>query len=274
MPPKHHHAGHRNRLRARFTENPEVLPDHEILELILFYALPQKDTNETAHKLLARFGSLSGVLYAPLEQIRTVEGLGDVSATMFSAMKELFHRVLKESQMRRNAKRPVYNANVVGACFLSRFANLTRERVLIIGLNSSYQVVADAWIAEGTRDKATFVISDILEFVVRHKIHSLVLAHNHLSGVGLPSIEDFKATDDVELALSLIDIPLVDHLIFEGRGDFVSLEQSKDLRKDKPQFLVQVRDAAKGSDTDNSVPRYQELLAEIVKKKQTNQSNS
>ena len=274
MPPKHHHAGHRSRLRARFTANPTVLPDHEILELLLFYALPQKDTNEIAHKLLERFGTLSGVLYAPVEQICTVEGLGDISATMFPVMKELFSRVMRESHGRKKVRKPIYDANAVGALFLPRFANLKRERVMIIGMNNSFHVIADEWIAEGSRDTASFVITDILEFIVRYKPHCLVLAHNHLSGVGLPSSEDFKATEDVEVALKLMDIPLVDHLIFDGQGDFVSFAQSGELLQSRPQYRVQVRDSEKLQGLTEQMPRYQELLADIVKKKQTNEDNA
>ncbi|MBP3300008.1 MAG: DNA repair protein RadC [Clostridia bacterium] len=274
MPPKHHHAGHRSRLRARFAENPSVLPDHEILELLLFYALPQKDTNETAHKLLERFGSLSGVLYAPVEQISSVEGLGDVSATMFAAMKELFSRVMRESHGRKKVRKPIYDANAVGDLFLPRFANLKRERVMIIGLNNSFQVIADEWIAEGSRDTASFVITDVLEFIVRHKPQGLILAHNHLSGVSLPSQEDFNATDEVEAALSLIDIPLVDHLIFDGKNDFVSFAQSGNLRTDRPKFSVLLRDSADVTDVTDFMARYQKLLADIVKKKQTNEDKA
>lgn len=274
MPLKHHHAGHRSRLRARFAENPAVLPDHEILELLLFYALPQKDTNETAHKLLERFGSLSGVLYAPVEQIRSVDGLGDISATMFSAMKELFSRVIRESHGRKTARKPTYDANAVGDLFLPHFANLQRERVMLIGLNNSFQVIANEWIADGSRDQASFVIADILEFIVRHKPNSLVLAHNHISGVGLPSIKDFEATDVVKAALKLVEIPLADHLIFDGQGDFVSLAQSEEQVREQPQYVVELRDSAKEKNLTDSMQHYQDLLKEFVKKNQTNESNS
>ncbi|MBO5222229.1 MAG: hypothetical protein J6C26_07935 [Clostridia bacterium] len=243
MEKKHHHGGHRARLRQRYLSSPESVNDHELLELLLFYAIPQKDTNELAHRLLARFGSFSELLFASRSQIAAVEGMGETSALLFPLIQDLFRRHLKEvidQSPQKTLQR--YHVPVVANRYLPLFDGLRVEKLLVVGLDVNHRVIGDVLVASGDQDSARLNIPNLSKFLLQHDPKYVVVAHNHPSGVGLPSESDYAATDSLRGYLDYWGIPLLDHLIFDGQGDYVSFLESGNLQVSRPSYGVWLHD--------------------------------
>lgn len=267
MPLKHSHGGHRARLRARFRKAPDSLEDHELLELLLFYAIPQKDTNPLAHDLLQRFGSLSGVLNADLTQISQVPGMGETSSQLLPVILELNRRYLRQQLSKDPPK--AYDPEYVGGICLSKFFDKTEEHVWALALNSRYDVVAEAEIGIGDFSSAPINTVQLSGLIHQCKNCVFVIAHNHPSGIALPSEADYKTTDFLRMFISDSGGRMVDHLIFDGRGDFVSLGESKQMDGQNRFYyeVRQVKDESSGKlqFVFNKTP----LVADIMTKNQT-----
>ncbi len=220
----HSHGGHRSRLRKRFSRDPQNFEDHELLELLLFYAIPQKDTNDLAHSLLQRFGSLNGVLNATPEQLKTVPGMGETSSQMFPAMLELFHRYFNNVVDRKHF--PGYDPTKVGGRYLSTFFGMRDECVIAIALNRDYTVKGDLIIGQGSFSSSQINTPLLSRFIAEMIPCHMVIAHNHPSGVALPSEADYVTTERLRDFIFECGSGLVDHLIFDGQGDFVSMGSS------------------------------------------------
>lgn len=268
MPPKHLHVGHRARMRRRFSMAPNTLNDHEILEILLYYTIPQKDTNELAHELLHRFGSLFGVLTASPEELRTVPGIGETASQFFPVIRMFFRncvRGLETSHCARNGR--TYDPERVGDAFISEFMGCRTERVCLIGLDPAYEVCGFADIGNGSALQGEVDVFLVLEFLRRTSPASVVVAHNHPSGVCVPSPEDYKATEYVAYLLHSNNVPLLDHIIYDGKGDYVSLFLSGEYYCMQPEFLISMQ-------KDDSKTYGEPVGRKIVSKHQTNKDPS
>lgn len=197
------------------------------MELLLFYAIPQKDTNDLSHELLERFGSLAGVLEAPAAQIQAVSGMGECSALLFPVLMDLYRRYMKQKSMEDPTPLGDVLPESVGARYSAQYAGLDREVVTLVGLNRNMRILGDCVIGEGTSVSAPLNLSKAAEFVSQYKPYYAVLIHNHPSGVSLPSPSDFNATDQLKLFLHHLGVILTDHLIYDGNGDYLSFRDSK-----------------------------------------------
>lgn len=208
------HEGHRERLKHRFlAEGLDGFEDHQILELLLFYAIPRKDTNEIAHILLNKFGSLSGVLEADPRDLAATPGVGENSAVLLSLIPSLARIYLKD----RWGARPTLNSTAAaGQYILALFAGQTYEVFYVICLDAQYQVAYPALVHEGTIDQAPVYPRLIVETALRHKAHSVILAHNHPGGSPTPSPQDIAVTKRIRAALEPISIKVIDHIIAAG----------------------------------------------------------
>ncbi len=213
------HAGHRERLRNRFCkEGLEHFEAHNILELLLFYAFAQKDTNEIAHRLLDHFGSLSAVFDASVEDLAAIEGMGKRSAVLIKLIPELF-RAYEED---KNKERSVLDtAEKAFRFFLPKYIGRTDEFVLVACLDSACKVLCCEIVNQGTVSAAEVNVRKIAELAIRHHASGVILSHNHPNGMALASDEDIMTTDAVNYALKLIGIRLIDHIIVAGEH-FVS----------------------------------------------------
>ncbi|MBO5248744.1 MAG: RadC family protein [Clostridia bacterium] len=264
---KHHHGGHRARLRARFQKSPESFEDHELLELLLFYAIPQKDTNALAHELLYRFGSLSEVLRATSDQIAEVAGMGETSSQLFPVLEELFRRSLRDRFSFQATKS--YDPKNAGGYCLSRFFGKSKEHIVALILNSDYAVAKEADIGSGDSVHAVIDTKELCKFVSQNAPCNVVIAHNHPSGVALPSEEDYKATDFLRDYVFSAGGTLLDHLIFDGKGDFVSLGNSGQMYG-KNRYYYQVRQIEENCCGQPRFEYYAKpFVAEIMTKDQT-----
>lgn len=217
------HEGHRQRLKQRFLKSGlDDFEPHNVLELLLFYAVPQKDTNELAHRLIKHFGSLSAVLDADYEDLCKVSGIGASAATLIKLMPSLFRRY-QEDYNRDGVV--LTDIAQIGDFLRPKFIGQTKEKVYLLCLDNKGSVVYSGFIIEGTVNSAPMYVRNILEIAMRCQAVAAILAHNHPRGLAIPSNPDILATKAVYNALEIAKIKLMDHFIFAG-GDYVSLRNS------------------------------------------------
>lgn len=217
------HDGHRQRVRDRFIkEGLDNFEEHQVLELLLFYCVPRKDTNEIAHALMDRFGSVAGVLDAPLEELKKLENVGGGTATFLALLKELY----RYYQVSRASDLVILNTiEKCGNYLVPRFFGRRNETVFLLCLDAKCKVLQCKEVGEGSVNSASVPIRRIVEMALAANATSVVIAHNHPSGLALPSDEDRLTTRKLAVALDAVEIQLVDHIVVAD-NDFVSLVQS------------------------------------------------
>jgi DNA repair protein RadC len=217
------HEGHRQRMKDRFFyEKMDHFSDHEVLELLLYYAIPRKDTNPIAHALISHFGSLPQVLDASVEELEQVDGISRNAAVLLKLVTEMGRYYEVE---RKRQTRILKSVEECGNYLLPRFFGRVNETVFLLCLDARCKVLSCREVGEGSINSANVSIRRIVEMALASKASSVVLAHNHPSGIALPSAEDRATTRRVAAALSLVDVALVDHIIV-AENDFVSLAES------------------------------------------------
>ncbi len=217
------HKGHRERLKARFLEEGlDNFTDIQALELLLFYAIPQKDTNPIAHALLDHFGSLSRVLEADVEELKKVPGISDHSATLLALVTELGRYYQVDCAQRVEV---LTTLDACGAYLVPRFFGRSNETVFLLCLDAKCKVLCCKEIGEGSVNSTSISIRKVVETALSANATTVVLAHNHPSGVALPSSEDVQTTRRVAAALSAVEVHLADHIVV-AEGDYVSMVQS------------------------------------------------
>ncbi len=217
------HDGHREKMRRRFLETElEGFADHEALELLLYYAIPRRDTNPIAHALMERYGSLSAVLNAPVDDLRQVDGIGESAAILLS----LVSKISRKARLADVSQDTILNSSErAGAYLLEQLSGETREMVYLLCLDRKGKLLACKRVAEGDVSSASLNIRRVVEIALRSSASAAILAHNHPSGVALPSVDDESTTRQVRDALATIGVALVDHIVVADR-DFVSMSDS------------------------------------------------
>ena len=214
------HDGHRRRMRERFqAQGLEGFAPHEVLELILFYAIPRADVNPLAHRLLDAFGSLHGVLEADAGDLMKVEGVGESAATLLSLFGHVDRQLEKSRSARRGKLRNRQDA--VRHC-LGLLAGLREEHLYLVCLNAQMEVVHNALIARGTLNEVAAYPRQVAQAALRANAHAVILCHNHPGGAAIPSQQDLDMTDSLGQMLQSLDIFLADHVIVAGE-DALSL---------------------------------------------------
>ena len=218
------HAGHRQRLKERFLkEGLDNFEEHQVLELLLFYGIPQRDTNEIAHELIRKFGSLSKVLEATPEELSEVKYVGDNVTTLFRLITDVARYYQVNCAMREEIL-PTIDA--CGRYLVPFFHGRQNETVFLLCLDAKCKVLSCEKIGEGGVNSAGIPVRKIVEMALKANATSVILAHNHPSGLAIPSGEDIQTTRRVALALDAVEIGLVDHIIVAD-SDWVSLSQSE-----------------------------------------------
>lgn len=217
------HDGHRERLRDRFIkEGLDHFTQEQVLELLLFYSIPRQDTNEIAHDLVNHFGSLSQVLEAPVQELQKVEGVGERSAVLLRLIAE----ISRYYQVNRAMNEKILNTmEACGRFLVPRFVGRRNETVFMLCLDAKCKMLCCREISEGTVNAAGVSVRKVVETALAVNASSVVLAHNHPSGMALPSMEDVVTTRRIAAALRAVDVILVDHLVISD-DDYVSLRQS------------------------------------------------
>lgn len=217
------HDGHRKRLKERYLkEGLDNFDELHVLELALFYSMGRKDTNPVAHGLMARFGSLQQVMEASPEELMKVEGVGEHTATFLHLIRDM-GRYYQVKCAEANSF--VQTIDQCGEYLLPYFFGRKNETVFLLCLDAKCKVLACQNMGEGGVNSANISIRKIVEAALRVNATSVVLAHNHPSGLALPSEADVQTTVRLGKALRMVDIILVDHIIVCD-DDYVSLVHS------------------------------------------------
>lgn len=213
------HGGHRARMRQRFLETGGAgMADHELLELLLYYTLPRRDTNETAHALIEECGSLSSVLEAGTEELCACEGVGESTAIFLRLLGELSHRYAV-AKMESGENIPMYDTPAKIAAYLfPRFLGLTVERVYLLLFDNGLHLLDCYHVCDGSLTGAALSVRRIAERAYRKGAAGVVLAHNHPGGLAVPSGDDIHFTRRLDEALRLLEIPLIEHYVFSDRS--------------------------------------------------------
>ena len=217
------HDGHRLRMKHRFLDNGlDGFNPHEVLELLLFYCVPRKDTNPLAHRLINRFGGLPEVLDADFDQLMRVDGVTENVATFLVLMRSAVRRYQQES-VRDNTR--FENFEQIGAYVRAQFYGERVEKLRMMCLNNRGELLNCSVISEGTLDSTAVNVRGIIETALRYPTTKVILAHNHPAGFAIPSDADFENTVRVRRVLDGIDIQLVDHIVVSAE-DYVSMRLS------------------------------------------------
>ena len=214
------HDGHRERFRQRFLKTGlDGFEDHEALELLLYHAQPRINTNPVAHRLMDRFGSFDAVLDAPVDQLTKVEGVGPNTAILLKLIVPLGRRYMIE----RNRVSPILNSTEKAGKHLVHLFHAERDEVVyMLCLDSKFKLLSCKPMSRGSVTSANINIRKIVEHALETNAVSVIIAHNHISGVTTPSREDQEATRRIRDALKTVDITLADHIIIAG-GSYVSM---------------------------------------------------
>ena len=214
--------GHRQRLRARLlAAGPDSVADHELLELVLFLALPRRDTKPLARAMLAQFGSFASVIAAPLQELRAVDGMGEAGAAALKTVQAAALRLLRPEVQGR----PVLASwdQLIG--YLA--AALSRERVeqfRILFLDNRNRLLADEAQARGTVNHTPVYPREVAKRALELHASAVILVHNHPSGDPTPSRQDIEMTREVKAALATLSVSVHDHVII-GNGAWVSFRK-------------------------------------------------
>jgi len=217
------HDGHRERRRRQFLEHGlDSFADHEVLELLLFYAIGRRDTNPIAHELIRHFGSLEQVFSASREELESVPGMGPCAATLIT----LIPAVLRRVRLSKEGPAKIFN-NVkdMGDYFVDLFFAMQHEAVYEACLDGKGKIICCRRLNEGGPASTEFSIRQAVEVALRYNAVAVVLAHNHPSGNVIPSVADCTTTRQLQEALVAIDVDLWDHIIVAGT-DYSSMAKA------------------------------------------------
>ena len=214
------HDGHRRRLRERFLRDGlDGFADHEVLELLLFYANPRGDMNPVAHRLMERFGSLSAIADASMEELVQVSGIGENSAALLQLLPALFRRF----EIDRTRSIDVLDTTEkAGRYFTPLFRGVREERVYVVTTDICGRILRCHNLGDGGIRSVGVSPRKIVELALMDKASAVFLAHNHTSGYAVPSRQDEETTHALEVILAGVDVRLTDHLIVAAE-DFVSM---------------------------------------------------
>lgn len=205
------HDGHRQRLRERFQKDGlDNFDEINVLEILLFYIIPRQDTNEIAHRLLDRFGSLENVLDAKLEDLVTVKGISDNAATYLTLIRE----VSRYYQVRKaDLGEPLNTVEAYCDVLVPQFLGRRNEMVYMLCLDGKSKMISCNLVGEGSLNSANVPVRKIIETALTANATMVVLAHNHPGGVAIPSTEDIYSTRHLAQVLGALDILLLDHVV-------------------------------------------------------------
>jgi len=216
------HAGHRERLRARFIEGgPDALPDYELLEMVLFRAIPRRDTKPLAKALIAHFGSFNEVITAPMERLTEVTGVSQGVATELKLVQAAALRLARSAVMDKPA---ISSWSALVDYCTAAMAYETTEQFRILFLDRKNVLIADEIQSRGTIDHTPVYPREVIKRALELGASAIILVHNHPSGDPSPSRADVEMTKKIEDAAKPLGVAVHDHLVI-GKGDHASLRQ-------------------------------------------------
>lgn len=215
-----HHLGHRNRLRERFLKSGlDGFADYEVVELLLTLAVPRSDVKQPAKALIARFGNLQGILDAPLEELRAVPGIGNVTPVALRIIKAAATLYLQQSSEGRDS---LADPERLASFWRMQIGALANEVFEVAYLDSGYRLLRDGVerLEEGTVDRASVYPRRVVEAALRRQAFAIVVAHNHPNGAVSPTDQDKALTRAIVLAAETVNVRVLDHLIVSAHETF------------------------------------------------------
>ncbi len=230
------HKGHRERTIKKFLESADSFSEHEVLEVLLYYAVPRIDTNPLAHRIIQMFGSLDGVFNATAEQLMMVDGVGEKVATQILLVSQIVKRVVGGKN-----KPEHYLINFARArdYLLKIFRGLQHEKFVILLLNNKYKLLANVEFSNDDLHSVKAEVPDLVKAINIYKPTYAIIAHNHPSGNVLPSDQDDFTTKKLNVLLDLYDVNLFDHIIVSGEKTY-SYNQERRIDEVKKATLNQL----------------------------------
>lgn len=229
------HSDHRQRVKARFRkEGLDGFEEVHVLELLLFYCIPRKDTNILAHHLLNHFGSLTQVLEAPMEELEKVPGIGEHAATLIGLITEISRYYLVSKAANQEILKTTQEC---GQYMVPYFVGRRDETVFLLCLDAKCKVLCCKEAGRGSVNSANVSIRRIVELALGVNATTVILAHNHPSGIAVPSQEDILTTKKLAVALDSVDVVLADHVVVAD-DDFVSLAESNLYHPDDCRMII------------------------------------
>ena len=209
---KNIHDGHRKRLREKYLSGKHSFKEHELLELLLGYAIPRKDTNPIAHNLLDKFGSLQNVFMADPNLLTMVDGVGENTANFLN----LVGYVNSFSNKQDHSRKTLANIDQAKEVLIELFKNLDHEVFYVLYLNDKNKVISMSKLDDKSKNSVTIDFKEITAGILINKPNAIIIAHNHFAKYPAPSREDDIATKQIYSLLQLYKINFYDHLIISG----------------------------------------------------------
>lgn len=260
------HTGHRERLRRRFDqEGLNGFAPHEVLELLLTYAIPRIDTNGLAHALINRFGSFGAVLEAPKEDLMQVEGIGNRAAALVTMMVPVLRLYQQEKLKPRLC---LGNYGDLAAYCRTLFLGAGVEQFYVLCLDAKLNLLSAVLLSQGTPSEVSVQPRMVVQELIRRNAMGAVICHNHPSGSAIPSHEDVRITLEIHHILESMGMRLYDHIVISGNKDysfnahhlldgenggaaFLPLREPDAMAADRPQCLLPIQEKEKNGEYDD-----------------------
>lgn len=220
-------AGHRDRVKKKYYDKGEgAFYDYELLEMLLFYSIPRKDTKDIAKELLKKFGSLDNLLNSDIQQIITVDGVGKETAILIKLTADIYKRALdgREKQI------TVRNTNQASEYFRKLLENEPKEKFAVILLDNGNKVQYSGVVAEGTFGMAAVSMQKLTQLINYHNATGIIIAHNHPKGIAKASDADINTTLEIRNFMKKIGVVLLDHIII-GSNRSYSMRADPDCKE-------------------------------------------
>lgn len=215
------HKGHRDKVKKRYYESGlSSMPDHNILELLLFFGIPQKDTNPIAHELITTFGSFSGVLEASKSDLQSVKGMTENAACLLTLMLPVYKRYVNDIHKK---KRKFNTAKDMADYLRPLYLDTPNERIYAMCFDLNDRMIACRVVSDGDIDSSYLDCRKLASIVLEVKAKKVVLSHNHPNGTLTPSVSDVRATELARDMLNYLKVQLKDHIIITDKAYFSML---------------------------------------------------
>ncbi|MCL2387224.1 MAG: DNA repair protein RadC [Defluviitaleaceae bacterium] len=221
------HTKHRTRTRNRYRRGGlEGFADHEVIEFLLYYVYVQRDTNEIAHNMLNKFGSLHNLFETDVEELMSTLNCTENIAVLLNLIPALANRYFRSKW---SAGLILDDVEIAGQFAIDLFVGKTMELFYVLCLDKRHRLIHAALISEGTVDEVAVYSRKIAHEALKHKANYVILTHNHPSGTLRPSRGDLESTKHIVEGMKFIDIDVLDHIIvagdtyysFDARGQYV-----------------------------------------------------
>jgi DNA repair protein RadC len=222
--PENLNKNHRSRMRKRYLEcGFAAFQEHEILEMLLFYALPRVNTNPIAHQLLNTFHSLAGVMDADVSELKKIPGIQDNAAIFLKMLPEVFrcYQISHEKEVANRFRVDEEHMAEMKQHLRNLYTGVVREKVVLISLDNDDRIIDQTFVSEGSAGVAGVSVRAIAEIAMKNNAARVIVAHNHPDAPSMPSNDDMFFTKNLYAALHHLNIELDDHFIV-GQNDVLS----------------------------------------------------